>query len=108
VKCSENRNSVLHGCETWSRTKDECVREEAAQIFSPKKVKITEDWRKLHYEKLHDLYFSNITVNKSKRKRRVGHVEGRGRTEIHTLLWLENMKKKEMRLEDLSVDGTAT
>jgi hypothetical protein len=58
-------------------------------------VKITEDWRKLHYEKFHDLYFSNITVTKSKRKRRVGHVEGRGRTEIHTLLWLENMKKRD-------------
>jgi hypothetical protein len=51
-----------------SRRKGVSVREQVALIFRPKKVKIREDWRKLHNEKLHDLYFSNITVTKSKRK----------------------------------------
>jgi len=40
-------------------------------------VKITEDWRKLHNEKLHDFYFSNIMVTKSKRKRWGGGAGGR-------------------------------
>lgn len=33
-------------------------------------------------------------------------MEGRGRIEMHTVLWLENLKKKEARLEDLGVNGT--
>jgi len=41
-------------------------------------VKITEDWRKLHNEKLHDFYFSNIMVTKSKRKRWGGGGRGKG------------------------------
>jgi hypothetical protein len=28
------------------------------KIFGPKREKITEDWRRLHYEELHDLYSS--------------------------------------------------
>jgi hypothetical protein len=80
-----------------SRREDESVREQADQVSRPKMVKMTEEWRKLHNEKLHDLHFSNITVTKSKRKRWVGHVDGRGRTEMHTALWLENMKNEERR-----------
>jgi hypothetical protein len=55
---------VLYGCETWSLT----LREESRQrlfenrvlwrIFGPKRDEETEEWRKLHNEELHDLYFS--------------------------------------------------
>jgi hypothetical protein len=55
---------VLYGCETWSLT----VREEhklrvfensvLRRIFGPKRVGVTEGWRKLHNEELHDLYSS--------------------------------------------------
>jgi hypothetical protein len=53
---------VLYGCETWSLT----LREEHGlrvlenrvlmRIFGPKRDEVTEDWRKLHNEELHDLY----------------------------------------------------
>ena len=38
-----------------------------AKIFGPKRDEVTGDWRQLHSEKLHDLYFSPniIRVNKS-------------------------------------------
>jgi len=37
------------------------------KIFDPMRDKVTGDWRQLHSEKLHDLYFSPniIRVNKS-------------------------------------------
>jgi hypothetical protein len=55
---------VLYGCETWSLT----LREEhrlrvfenraLRRIFGPKKYDVTGDWRKLHNEKLYNLYSS--------------------------------------------------
>ena len=55
---------VLYGCETWSLT----LREERRlrvfenrvlrRIFGPKKDEVTGEWRKLHIEKLNDLYCS--------------------------------------------------
>jgi hypothetical protein len=52
---------VLYGCETWSLT----VREKhklrmfentvLRRTFGPKRVEVTEEWRKLHSEKLHIL-----------------------------------------------------
>jgi hypothetical protein len=58
----------LYGCETWSLT----LREEQRlrvfenrvlrRIFGPKRYEVTEEWRRLHNEKLYDLYSSpNIT-----------------------------------------------
>jgi hypothetical protein len=72
---------VLYGCETWSLT----LREEhrlkvfekrvLRRIFGPKRDEVTGGWRKLHNEKLHNLYASpNIRMIKSRRMRWAGHV----------------------------------
>jgi hypothetical protein len=55
---------VLYGCETWYLT----LREEhrlrvfenrvLRRTFGPKRDDVTGDWRKLHNEKLHNLYSS--------------------------------------------------
>jgi hypothetical protein len=55
---------ILCGCETWSPT----LREEHSlqvfenrvlrRIFRPKRDEVTGEWRKLHNEELHILYFS--------------------------------------------------
>ena len=54
---------VLCGCETWSLT----LREERRlrmfenrvlrRVFGPKRDEVTGEWRRLHNEKLNDLYF---------------------------------------------------
>jgi hypothetical protein len=45
------------------------------RIFGPERDDVTGKWRKLHYEKLNDLYSSPniIRVTKSKMLRGVGH-----------------------------------
>jgi hypothetical protein len=57
----------FYGCETWSLT----LREEhrlrvfenrvLRRIFGPKRDDVMGDWRKLHNEKLHNLYSLPIT-----------------------------------------------
>ena len=81
---------VLSGCETWSLTLREERRLRLFQnwvlrrIFGPKRDEVTGEWRKLHNEKLNNLYSSPsiVRVMKSRRTRWVGHVarigEGRG------------------------------
>jgi hypothetical protein len=46
------------------------------RLFGPKRVEVTRDWRKLHNEELHNLYFSPniIRMIKSRRMRWAGHV----------------------------------
>jgi hypothetical protein len=78
---------VLYGCETWSQT----LREEhrlrvfenrvLRRIFGPKRDEVTEEWRKLHNEGLHDLYSSPsiIRIIKVRRMRWAGHVARMGR-----------------------------
>jgi len=69
----------LYGCETWSLTLwEECrlrvFESRVLRIFVPKSDEITREWRKLHNEKLNDLYSSpNIVwVLKSRRMRWAG------------------------------------
>jgi hypothetical protein len=47
------------------------------RIFGPKRDEVTGEWRKLHYEELHDLYSSPIIVRVMKTRRMIwaGHVE---------------------------------
>jgi hypothetical protein len=46
------------------------------RIFGPKRDKVTGDWRKLHIEELHNIYFSPniIRMIKSRRMRWAWHV----------------------------------
>jgi len=72
----------LYGCEPWSLT----LREEGRlrvfenrvlrRIFGPKMDEVTGEWRKLHNDKLNDLYSSPniVRVVKSRRMRWAGHV----------------------------------
>jgi len=52
---------VLYGCETWSLTLREArglkvlENRELRRIFGPKRVEVTQEWRKLHNEELNDL-----------------------------------------------------
>jgi hypothetical protein len=54
------------------------------RIFGSKRDDVTGEWRKLHKEKLHDLYTSltNVRMMKSSRMKQAGHTartgEGRG------------------------------
>jgi hypothetical protein len=77
---------ILYMCETWSLT----LREEhrlgvfenrVLRIFGPMRDEVTGEWRKLHTERLHDLYSSRsiIRVIKARRMRWAGHVARMGR-----------------------------
>jgi len=50
------------------------------RIFGPERDEVTRDWRKLHNEKLNDLYSSPniVRVIKSRRMRWAGHVARTG------------------------------
>jgi hypothetical protein len=77
---------VWYGCKTWSLTLREEHRLRAfnnrvlRRIFGHKRDEVTGEWRKLHNEKLHNLYsFPNIIrQGKSRRMRWAGHVARMG------------------------------
>jgi hypothetical protein len=83
---------VLYGCETWSHT----LREERRlrvfenrvlrRIFVPKGDEVVGEWRKLHNEKLNDLYYSpsNVQVIISGKIRWARHVARMGRGGVYT------------------------
>jgi len=50
------------------------------RIFGPRRVEVTEEWRRLYIEELNDLYSShnNVRVIKSRRMRWAGHVARMG------------------------------
>jgi hypothetical protein len=59
------------------------------RIFGPKRDEVTEEWRKLHSEELHNLYSSPDIIRqvKSRRMRRVGHVARMGEeTKVYKVL----------------------
>ena len=64
-----------------------------------KRVKETEDWRKVHNEKLHDLCSSPNII----RMRWTWNVAYMGRKEMHARFWLGNLKERE-HSEDLGRD----
>jgi hypothetical protein len=61
------------------------------RIFGPKRDEVTGEWRKLHNEKLNDLYssFNTVRVIKSRRVRWAGHVACMGRVEVYTCIGWE-------------------
>jgi hypothetical protein len=50
------------------------------RLFGPKRDEVKGDWRKMHNEEVHNLYYSPnvIRMIKSRRMRRVGHVARMG------------------------------
>jgi hypothetical protein len=89
-------------CETWSLI----LREEhrlrvfenrvLRRIFGPNRDEVTEDWRKLHNEELHNLYSSpNVIRMKSGRMRCAGNVARMGGPiGMHEGYWWEKQKEK--------------
>jgi hypothetical protein len=76
------------------------------RIFGPKKDEVTGEWRKLHNEKLTDLYTSpNIVwVTESRRMRWAGYLARMGWGEVYTGFWWGNLRKRD-NSEDPGVDG---
>jgi hypothetical protein len=67
------------------------------RIFEPKRDEVTVEWRKLHKEELHDLYFSPsiIRIIKSRRMRWAGHVARMGRRGTRIDYWWEDQRERE-------------
>jgi hypothetical protein len=57
---------------------------------------VTGEWRKLHNEKLNDLYSSPnfIRVEKRRRMRWAGHVALMGTGEVHIMFWWGSLRKE--------------
>jgi hypothetical protein len=74
--------AVLYGCETWFITLREDRRLKVYEnmvlrkIYGPKRDEVTENWRKLHNEELHNMYSSPDIIRqmKSRRMKWAGHV----------------------------------
>jgi hypothetical protein len=77
------------------------------RIFGPKKDEVTREWRKLHNEKLNDLYSSpNIgRVIKSRRVGSAGHVTRMGESRGVYRQGFGGETLERYHLEDPGVDG---
>ena len=76
------------------------------RVFGPKRDEVTGEWRKLHNEKLYNLYCSPniVQVIKSRRMTWAGHVARMGRREVYTGFWWGNQRERD-HLQDPGVDG---
>jgi hypothetical protein len=101
---------VLYGCETWSLTLRERNRlrvfeNRVLKIFEPKRDEMIGGWRKLHNEKLHNLYASpNIMRIIKSRMRWAGYVARMGRRGMHIGYWRESRRERD-HWEDQDVVG---
>jgi hypothetical protein len=79
------------------------------RIFGPKREEVAGGLRRLHYEKLHNLYTPSniIRVNKSGRVTADGHVACTRRTRNAYGILLESFKEKDL-LEYLGIDRKIT
>jgi hypothetical protein len=66
------------------------------RIFGPKRDEVTGEWRKLHNEKLRDLYSSPsiISMIKSRTMRCASHVARMGRWGMHIGYWWESQRER--------------
>jgi hypothetical protein len=66
------------------------------RIFGPRRDEVTEDWRKLHNEELHNLYSSPniIKMMKSRRMRWAGHIARMGETRNAYRILVEKPEKE--------------
>jgi hypothetical protein len=74
-------------------------------IFGPKRDEVTGGGRKLHIEKLRNLYssLSIIRMIKSRRMRWEGHVTRMGRSGMHIRYWWESQKRRRW-LDNIKMD----
>jgi hypothetical protein len=100
---------VLYGCETWLLTLREQCRTKVfdnrvlKRIFGSKRDEVTGEWRKLHSEKLNDLYCSPSIVQmiKNNEMGRAGSTYGGG---VYTGFSWGNLRERN-HFEDPGIDG---
>jgi hypothetical protein len=94
---------VLYGCETWSLTSREVHRLRVLEnrvlrrAFGPKRDEVSGDWRKLHSEKLHNLYPSPsiIRMIKVTEDEMSGACSTNGEKSNAYRIWWESLRERD-------------
>jgi hypothetical protein len=103
---------VFYGCGTWSFTLREEHRSRVSEnrvrrrVFGAEREKVAGGWRRLHNEKLHNLYASPniVRVIKSRKTKWAGHVALMGVVRNVYKIMSRNVKGRD-HSEDIGVDG---